>query len=96
MKKNKIIEFEGKKIKIPFDIYVDPAKAFELETVANPYSGMKAIIPAFAVAVLDVIKGCELVYHQDIKSQAQAARTMNKGREFFQKYFTAEYYTLLD
>ena len=96
MKKNKIIEFEGKKIKIPFDIYVDPAKALELETVANPYSGMKAIIPAFAVAVLDVIKGCELVYHQDIKSQAQAARTMNKGREFFQKYFTAEYYTLLD
>ena len=96
MKKNKIIEFEGKKIKIPFDIYVDPAKAFELETVANPYSGMKAIIPAFAVAVLDVIKGCELVYHQDIKSQAQAARTMNRGREFFQKYFTAEYYTLLD
>ena len=38
MKKNKVIIFEGKKIKIPFDIYVDPAKAFELETVSNPFS----------------------------------------------------------
>ena len=96
MKKNEVIEFEGKKIKIPFDIYVNPAKACELETVANPYSGMKAILPVFAVAVLDVIKGCELMYNSDIKSQAKAARTMNKGREFFQKYFTDEYYTLLD
>ena len=93
MKKNKVITFEGKKIKIPFDIYIDPAKAFELETVSNPFSGMKAIIPAFAVAVLDVIKGSEMLYNA---GDLTAARTMNKGREFFQKYFTAEYYTLLD
>ena len=93
MKKNEVIEFEGKKIKIPFDIYVKPAKAFELETVANPYIGMKAIIPAFAVAVLDVIKGSELLYNS---GDLTAARTMNRGREFFQKYFTSEYYTLLD
>ena len=97
MKKNEVIEFKGKKIKIPFDIYVDPVKAFELETVSNPFSGMKAIIPVFAVAVLDVIKGCELMYHNgDINSEAKTIRTMNKGREFFQKYFTDEYYTLLD
>ena len=93
MKKNKVIEFEGKKIKIPFDIYVDPAKALELETVKNPYSGMKAIIPAFAVAVLAVIKGSELLYNS---GDFKAAKTMNRGREFFQKYFTDEYYTLLD
>ena len=93
MKKNKVIEFEGKKIKIPFDIYVNPAKAFELETVSNPYSGLKAIIPAFAVAVLDVIKGSELLYNS---GDLGAAKTMNRGREFFQKYFTDEYYTLLD
>tara|TARA_Y100000114_G_scaffold109292_1_gene102739 strand:- start:459 stop:764 length:306 start_codon:yes stop_codon:yes gene_type:complete len=97
MKKNEVIEFEGKKIKIPFDIYVNPAKALELETVANPYSGKKAIIPVFAVAVLDVIKGCELMHHNgDINSEAKTTRIFNKGREFFQKYFTEEYYTLLD
>jgi hypothetical protein len=54
---------------------------------------MKAIIPAFAVAVLDVIKGSEMLYNA---GDLTAARTMNKGREFFQKYFTNEYYTLLD
>ena len=93
MKKNEVIEFKGKKIKIPFDIYVEPGKALELETVANPFSGLKAIIPKFAVAVYDVIKGSEELYNAGI---LDAAKPMNKGREFFQKYFTNEYYTLLD
>ena len=93
MKKNEVIEFEGKKIKIPFDIYVDPKKAKELETVSNAFSGKKAIIPKFAVAVYDVITGSELLYNA---GDLTAAKTMNKGREFFQKYFTNEYYTLLD
>ena len=93
MKKNEVITFEGKKIKIPFDIYVDPKKSTELETMTNPFSGAKAIIPVFAVAVYDVIKGSELLYNS---GDFSAAKTMNRGREFFQKYFTNEYYTLLD
>ena len=59
----------------------------------NPFSGKKAIIPKFATAVYDVIKGSELLYDA---GDFTAAKTMNKGREFFQKYFTNEYYTLLD
>jgi hypothetical protein len=93
MKKNTIVDFEGKKIKIPFDIYVNPKTAKELDTVENPFSGEKAIIPKFATAVLDVIKGSELLYDA---GDFSAAKTMNRGREFFQKYFTNEYYTLLD
>ena len=87
MKKNEIVNFEGKKIKIPFDIYVNPKTAKELDTVENPFTGKKAIIPKFATAVYDVIKG---------SGDFSAAKTMNKGRVFFQKYFTNEYYTLLD
>tara|TARA_R100000406_G_scaffold65947_1_gene46566 strand:- start:122 stop:427 length:306 start_codon:yes stop_codon:yes gene_type:complete len=97
MKKNTIINFEGKKIKIPFDVYVDPKKATELETVTNPLSGQKAILPAFAVAVLDVIKGSEVLLSGNPGPlAAEIERSFNKGREFFQKYFTEEYYTLLD
>ncbi len=97
MNKNTIVNFEGKKIKIPFDIYVDPKKANELETVANPFTGKKATLPKFAVAVYDVIKGSEVLLnnnHQPLAAEIE--RSFNKGREFFQKYFTDEYYTLLD
>ena len=93
MKKNTIVDFEGKKIKIPFDIYVDPKTAKELDTVENPFNGKKAVIPKFATAVLDVIKGSEALYDAGM---LDAAKPINKGREFFQKYFTNEYYTLLD
>jgi hypothetical protein len=97
MNKNTIVNFKGKKIKIPFDVYVDPKKATDLQTVANPFTGQKVALPAFAVAVYDVIKGSEVLLNgnpgplrQDIE------KSFNRGREFFQKYFTDEYYTLLD
>ena len=93
MKKNTVVIFEDKKIKIPFDIIVDPKKANELETVTNWASGQKAIIPKFAVAVYDVIKGSELFYNN---GQLQMATIINQGRYWFQKYFIKEYYTLLD
>jgi hypothetical protein len=39
------------------------------------------------VAVYDVIKGAELL---------EDGKTMRKGLNWFQKYFTDQYYTLLD
>jgi|TARA_R100000081_G_C4769833_1_gene144887 hypothetical protein len=93
MKKNTIVNFDGKKIKIPFDIYVDPKTAKELDTVENPFTGKKAILPKFATAVYDVIKGSEVLYNS---GGFRVEKTINAGREFFQKYFTNEYYTLLD
>ena len=93
MKKNTVITFENKEIKIPFDIIVDPKTASELETVTNIVSGQKAVIPKFAVAVYDVIKGSELFYNN---GQFQMAKIINQGRYWFQKHFINEYYTLLD
>jgi|TARA_R100001594_G_C3926920_1_gene237153 hypothetical protein len=93
MKKNTIVTFKNKKIKIPFDILVDPKTAHELETIKNPFSKQKAAIPKFAVAVYDVIKGAEVLYNQGALSNAAL---MNKGRYWFQKYFIDAYGVLLD
>ena len=74
--------------KLPFKIMLsDPASKFAMETVKNPYSGESCQLPRYAVAVYDVIKGAELL---------EDGATMRKGIEWFQKWFTDQYYTLLD
>ncbi len=55
--------------------------------ITNPYSNLKAVLPAFAVAIYDTIKGAE---------RTEDYKTMDKGLTWFQKNFTSEYYTLLD
>ena len=76
------------KYKLPFKIKMtDPKSQNAMEEVTNPYSGEKCELPQYAVAVYDVIKGSELLGEYD---------TMRKGLDWFQKYFTDEYYTLLD
>ena len=98
MNRNDTIEYNGKKIKIPFDIYCSRDNATEFETVNNPFSGATVTLPKFAVAVYDVIKGSEVIIAQKpFTSMAQdAEKSFNKGMAFFQKYFTDEYYSLLD
>jgi hypothetical protein len=44
-------------------------------------------LPAFAVAVYDVIIGSEMTHDWDLHRQ---------GLDWFSKYFTKEYYVLLD
>jgi len=74
--------------KLPFKIMLsDPASKFAMEEVKNPYSGESCQLPRYAVAVYDAIKGAEML--EDYK-------TMRKGIDWFQKYFTPQYYTLLD
>ena len=75
-------------MKLPFKIMMtDPKSKHALETVTNPYSGQSCQLPRYAVAVYDVIKGAELL---------EDGKTMQKGITWFQKYFTDQYYTLLD
>ena len=74
--------------KLPFKIMLsDPASKFAMEDVKNPLSGESCQLPRYAVAVYDVIKGAELL---------EDGKTMQKGLTWFQKYFTDQYYTLLD
>jgi hypothetical protein len=56
-------------------------------TIQNPYSNDTAVLPAFAVAIYDTIKGAERTEDYDIVRQ---------GINWFQKNFVKEYYVLLD
>ena len=73
---------------LPFKIIItDPASKHAMEEVKNPYSGLSCQLPRYAVAVYERIKDAE--FKEDFK-------TMRKGITWFQKYFTDQYYTLLD
>ncbi len=56
-------------------------------TIMNPYSNDSAVLPAFAVAIYDTIKGAEMTEDYDI---------VRKGLDQFKKNFAREYMMLLD
>jgi len=75
----------------PFDQCFMGAEPTKLMTIYNRFSDetftQSCKLPAFAVAIYDTIIGAE---------RTQDWNLMNKGREWFQKNFIDEYYTLLD
>jgi hypothetical protein len=82
----KIISYKDKKYKLPFAVALPEDPTTE-EIVKNRFNGEGCTLPAFAVAVYDVIMGSEMF--QDWKSH-------RKGLDWFIKYFPAQYYVLLD
>ena len=82
----KVIKYKDKEYKLPFKVLLSNEPTNE-ETVANRFGGETCKLPEFAVAVYDTIIGAE---------QAEDYSTMRKGITWFQKYFTDQYYTLLD
>ena len=86
----KTIKYNNKEYKMPFnaDYTRQKADSFKEEViVTNRFSNEPALLPWFAVAVYDTIIGAE---------QAEDYDTMRKGLDWFQKYFTEQYYVLLD
>jgi|TARA_R100001460_G_scaffold100887_1_gene144657 hypothetical protein len=87
------IKYNGKTYVIPkpFNQCYFGAEPTKMMTIMNRFSDENyqqyAKLPAFAVAIYDTIIGCEATEDYD---------TMQKGLTWFQKYFTDEYYTLLD
>ena len=81
-----VINYEGKEYRIPFDLdlQIDNGKVID---VPNRFSGEKASLPWFAVAVYDLIMGAE---------QFEDYNTMQAGLNWFRQYFPKEYMTLLD
>ena len=86
MKIKQSVEYEGKKIPLPFLIERETLKT-DMISVANRFNGESVLLPRFAVAVYDVIMGSEVL--QDWK-------THRKGLDFFIKYFPKQYMVLLD
>ena len=71
----------------PFDqAYMGDNPTKEL-TIQNPYSNDSAVLPAFAVAIYDTIRGAERTEDYDI---------VRKGLDWFKKNFAREYMVLLD
>tara|TARA_R100001594_G_C3957294_1_gene244458 strand:- start:80 stop:340 length:261 start_codon:yes stop_codon:yes gene_type:complete len=83
------IKYKNKTIKMPKPLNECNFGKNPLEeiSVANRFSGEKAILPNFAVAVYDVIMGSEVI---------QDDKTMRIGLDWFIKNFPDEYMVLLD
>ena len=86
MKIKQSVEYEGKRIPLPFLIAKETLNT-KMTKVRNRFNGDETELPEFAVAVYDVIMGSEML--QDWK-------THRKGLDFFIKYFPKQYMVLLD
>ena len=86
MKTKQTIEYNGKTIKMPFEIIPDFLDIREVEA-ANHFSGESTTLPQFAKAVRDAIIGAEL--------QADYPK-VRKGLDWFRQHFAKQYMVLLD
>ena len=82
----KTIKYNNKEYKLPFDVAL-PDDPTATDTVRNRFGGESCTLPAFAIAVYDTLMGAEQLGDND---------TLRKGLDWFQKYFTKQYYVLLD
>ena len=83
------IIYNNKTYKIPtyFANNVGDEKGLKMSTHTNPFSGQQCELPDFASTIYCNIKDAEW---------AEEYKIMQQGLTWFQKYFTKEYYTLLD
>ena len=82
-----VVKYNNIEYTIPFDVDLTLDPQDKLIDVANPFSGAKASLPWFAVAVYDLIMGAE---------QFEDYETMQQGLDWFRQYFPKQYMTLLD
>ena len=82
----KLIKYNNKEYKLPFAVSL-PEDPTAMETVRNRFGGESCSLPAFAIAVYDVIIGSEML--GDYK-------TVRQGLDWFTKPFTKEDMVLLD
>ena len=82
----KLIKYNNKEYKLPFAVSL-PEDPTAMETVRNRFGGESCSLPAFAIAVYDVIIGSEML---------GAYKTVRQGLDWFTKHFTKEYMVLFD
>jgi hypothetical protein len=82
----KEIKYNNKVYKLPFAVSLPEDPTAE-EEISNRFNGEKTKLPAFAVAVYDVIMGSEMLKQWD---------DHRKGLDWFIKYFPKQYMVLLD
>ena len=82
----KEIKYNNKVYKLPFAVSLPEDPTAE-EEISNRFNGEKTKLPAFAVAVYDVIMGSELFQNWE---------DHRKGLDWFIENFPKEYMVLLD
>jgi len=80
------IKYNGKEYRMPFHVAL-PDDPTATDTVKNRFGGESCTLPAFAIAVYDVIIGSEML--GDYK-------TVRQGLDWFSRNFTDQYMVLLD
>ena len=80
------IKYKNKEYKLPFAVGLPEDPTTE-EKIQNRFGGESCTLPAFAVAVYDVILGSEMLKQWD---------THRQGLDWFSRNFTKEYMILLD
>ena len=85
----KTIKYNDKTYNIPkpFDECFFGSEPTKEVTLTNRFSGQTATVPAFAVAIYDTILGAEHTQNYDL---------MQKGLNWYRKYFAEQYMILLD
>ena len=85
----KTIKYNDKTYNIPkpFDECFFGSEPTKEVTLTNRFSGQTATVPAFAVAIYDTILGAEHTQNYDL---------MQKGLNWYRKYFAELYMILLD
>jgi hypothetical protein len=71
---------------LPFAVSL-PEDPTAMDTVRNRFGGESCTLPAFAIAIYDVIIGAEML---------QDYTTVRQGLDWFSRNFTKQYYVLLD
>jgi len=82
----KTIKYNKKEYKLPFAVSL-PDDPTAMDTVRNRFGGESCTLPAFAIAVYDVIIGAEMLQDWD---------TVRQGLDWFSRNFTKQYMVLLD
>ena len=95
----KTIKYNNKQYKLPFDVSL-PDDPTATDTVRNRFGGESCTLPAFAIAVYDVIIGAEMLATADDKLHGYGAsrhwNTVRKNIDWFIKNNAKAYMVLLD
>jgi len=86
MKTKQQIEYNGKTIKMPFEIHELDLDTMERDA-SNHFSGETTTLPQFALAVRNAILNAELVSDYS---------KVRKGLDWFRQHFAKQYMVLLD
>ncbi len=85
----KTIKYNNKEYKLPFDVAL-PEDATAEDTVRNRFGGESCTLPAFAIAVYDVILGAEML--EDYKTVKQEVNIKMKNLAKQNSYLKYEHF----